>query len=334
MTPHQRCSDSLTSVLAPTIDAYLRLKEALGRSYASERAILRDLDRFLARTDADLTPDTLAAWDTTLERLTSGVHRHWLRVARNLCLYRRRTWPGAFVPDPASFPKPHVPVQPYIFTEAEIARVLAAADALVPTPGSPMRREVFRLAVVLLYTTGLRRGELLRLTVSDYDARERVLHIRESKFHKARVLPLSPDGSREIEAYLTARRRCRVPLTSDTPLIWNWSRTGGRGYTGVGLGSGFQGLWKAARIRTATDARPRVHDLRHTFAVHALVRWYRAGMDPQARLPFLAAYMGHVSPVSTAYYLSFVADIAEAASARFLQACGTLVTAESAGDRT
>lgn len=334
MTPDQRRSDTLTSVLAPTMGAYLRLKQALGRSYASERAILHDLDTFLAQTDADLTADTFAAWDTTLARLTSGVRRHWLRVARNLCLYHRRTWPSAFVPDPASFPKPHVPVQPYIFTEAEIARVLAAADALTPTPTSPLRREVFRLAVVLLYTTGLRRGELLRLTVSDYEAREKVLRIRESKFHKTRVLPLSPDGSHEIEAYLGARRRCRRLVTPDTPLIWNWSRTGGRGYTGVGLGSGFQTLWKAARIRTATGAWPRVHDLRHTFAVRALVRWYHAGVDPQARLPFLAAYMGHVSPVSTAYYLSFVTDIAEAASARFLHACGTLVTAEPVGDRT
>jgi integrase len=93
-------------------------------------------------------------------------------------------------------------------------------------------------------------------------------------------------------------------------------------------------LFEAADIRTSTGARPRVHDLRHTFAVHALLRWYHRGVDPQAKLPFLSTYMGHVSPVSTAYYLPFVSALAEAANLRFLRTCGALVTAQPAGDRS
>src|SRR2546425_1198174 len=82
--------------------------------------------------------------------------------------------------------------------------VLHAANALAPTPATPLRPQVFRFAIVLLFTTGMRRGELLRLTLDDYDPREGTLLVRESKFHKSRLLPLSSDGLREIEGYLEA----------------------------------------------------------------------------------------------------------------------------------
>lgn len=326
--------EPFTSTLAVPIAAYLRLKEALGRRYAVERAILRALDRFLSDAQADLTADTFRAWEASLTRLTSGVRRNWLRVARNLCLYHHRTCPSAFVPDAAGFPKPHTPIRPHIFTDAEIARLVRAAEQLRSTPASPTRRTVFRLAVVLLYTTGLRRGELLRLTVGDYHADEQLLLVRESKFHKSRLVPLSADGGHAIDAALLDRRRHGLPVGVESPLIWNRSRAGGRGYTGVGLGAGFRTLCEHAAIQTTTGGRPRIHDLRHTFAVHALVRWYHEGADPQAKLPFLAAYMGHVSPISTAYYLPFVPALAGVASARFLTVAGTLITVPPAqGDR-
>jgi integrase len=287
----------------------------------------------LTSVDHDLTSDTFATWNATLERLTPGVRRKWLGVVRNLCLYRRRTMPEAFVPDPTGFPRPHAAVRPYIFTTADIARVLQVADRLDATPRSPLRRETFRLAIVLLYTSGLRRGEVVRLTIGDYDPRDQTLLIRASKFHKSRLLPLSSDAQRELEAYLLVRRQRAFPLASNSALIWNRSRRGGRPYTGEALRCAVDALFNAAEIRTSTGARPRVHDLRHTFAVHALLRWYHAGVDPQAKLPFLSTYMGHVSPVSTAYYLPFVSALAEAASLRFLRTCGALVTVPPAGDR-
>lgn len=324
----------LTSRLASSIDAYLRMKEALGRQFATERAILGALDTFLTSIQADLTADTFAAWNATLERLTPGVRRNWLRVARNLCLYRRRTTADAFVPDPTGFPKPHTAVRPYIFTTADIARLLSAADRLEATPRSPLRPETFRLAIVLLYTSGLRRGEVVRLTVGDYDPDAQTLLIRESKFHKSRLLPVSRDAQRALEAYLLARRHGSFPLGPDSALIWNRSRRGGRSYTGEALRCGLDALFTAADIRTPEGGQPRVHDLRHTFAVHALLRWYHRGIDPQAKLPFLSAYMGHVSPVSTAYYLPFVSALAEAASLRFLRTCGALVTVALAGDQS
>lgn len=332
MTPRPASIHPFTSVLGPSIASYLQLKEALGRQYAAERAILRALDTFLSTAQADLTADTFAAWSATLARLTSGVHRTWLRVARNLCLFRQRTRPDVFIPDITGFPRPHQPGRPYIFAPAEIVRLLQAADRLDATPRSPLRAETFRLAMVLLYTSGLRRGELVRLTIGDYDARDQTLLVRESKFHKSRRLPLSADGHRDLQRYLVARQHHGGPLTPASALLWNRSRRGGRPYTGKALWEGLRALFTAVDIRTPTGRRPRVHDIRHTFAVHALLRWYERGVDPQAKLPFLATYMGHISPMSTAHYLPFVSALAEAASGRFLRACGALVTV-APGDR-
>ena len=318
------------SPLAPVVTRFLALKRALGRGYAHEEAMFRALDTFLATAPpgpADLTPATFAAWGQTLQRLTPTVRRNWLRVVRNLCLYRRRTEPACFVPDAAGFPAPHQPRAPFIFTPRDIARLLQCADRLPPTPGSPLRAAAYRLALVLLYTTGLRRGELVRLTVGDYDPQAQTVLVRGSKFHKSRCLPLAPDGVQEIERYLALRRR---PLAPEQPLVWCGAGPG-RPYTGAGFAQGFRALCHAAEIRTPAGRVPRVHDTRHSFAVQALLRWYRAGEDVQAKLPLLATYLGHVSIVSTQHYLPFVEPLGGAASARFAARCGALIRGPAEG---
>jgi integrase len=313
-------------VIGPVIGDYIALKQALGRQYRTESDILQHLDTFLADKRQDLTAETFALWCRTREHLTSGVRRTWMRVVRNLCLYRRRRDPACFVPDPLQFPRPHQPVRPYIFTEAEITRLLDKAGRLSAGNRSPLHAENMRLAVVLLYTAGLRRGELQRLIVGDYDRRERTLLVRESKFHKSRLLPLSGDAVRELEAHLRTRRARGLPAGPDAPLLWHAYRRGGA-YTGAGLGQSLRCLLRAANIRTAAGRSPRVHDIRHTFAARALLRWYRAGEDVQAKLPYLATYMGHVSIVSTQHYLHFIEELAASASERFQRRCGALITA-------
>jgi len=322
--------------IGSVIIRYLTLKTALGRRYALERRILERLEAFLATTagaTADLTPETFAAWAQTLQHLMPTVRRNHLWIVRNLCLYRRRTEPACFVPDLTLFPTPHQPRAPYIFRPEEIVHLLRATSTLAPTPHSPLRPHVFHLAVVLLYTTGLRRGELLRLTLGDYARDEHVLLIRETKFHKSRWVPLARTTVREVERYLLARKRQHLSVAPPTPLLAHGIKVL-RGYTGVGLGHGFRQLLATTRIRTPDGHRPRIHDLRHTFAVHALMRWYRTGTDVQAKLPRLATYMGHVSIVSTAYYLAFVEPLRALASARFARRCGALIRcgADAAGD--
>ncbi len=311
----------LHSSLGPTMASYVALKQFLGRRYATERAVLAHLDRFLAARGAGaaLDAETFACWSASIAHLTPGVRRSWMRIARNLCLYRRRSEPACFVPDPSWFPTPHQPRLPYLFTEQDLVRLLRASEALRPSSTSPLRREVFRLAVVLLQTAGLRRGELVRLTLGDCDPAERTLHIRETKFHKSRIVPLSGDAAGELERYL--RARCRRSDAPEQPLLCSWRRGALRPYTGAGFAQGLRQLFRRAGVRTGAGALPRVHDMRHSFAVAALLRWYRAGVDVQAKLPLLATYLGHVSIVSTQHYLRLFEPFAGEASERFARHC-------------
>jgi site-specific recombinase XerD len=155
-----------------------------------------------------------------------------MRVVRNFCLYRRRGVPAAFVPDARLFPPEHQVVRPHLFTEGQVLRLLDLIQALPTAPTSPLRRENLRLAVVILYTTGLRLGELVRLVLRDYDARERTLLIRDSKFHKSRLVPLSMDTASEIDRYLAIRRTRDLAISPESALLWHRTRRGSA-YTGT-----------------------------------------------------------------------------------------------------
>lgn len=309
----------LRSKLGPQLTAYLTLKKALGRQFATETDVLVHLDRFLARRRRKtITPEIFTSWCLSFAHLTPTVRRNRMRIVRNFCLYLRRTQQDCFVPDPSGFPDPNEPRRPYIFTEVQIVQLLRVATSLPPSSTSLLRPAVFRVAVVLLYTAGLRRGELVRLTISDYDATERTLLVRRSKFHKSRIVALSRSTSEEIDRYLDARRR--LPHSADAPLLVS-NHSGVSAYSGGSFGLAMRRLFRLADVRTTDGHFPRVHDLRHTYAVHALLRWYRMGIDVQAKLPALSTAMGHVSIASTAYYLSLLGPVAEAASARFQRHC-------------
>ena len=318
--------------LSSSIRRYVELKQALGRGFTKERRVLETIEEFMTRTGAvEWSQSAFVQWCRTLAHLSPTVRRNRMRIVRNFCLYVRRTDPECFVPDTDDFPRPHQPVQPYIFTDEEINQLLQAAAKLEPVPLSPLRPQVFRLAIVLLNTTGMRRGELANLTLADYDQRTRSLLVRETKFHKSRYLPLSDDANREVAIYLAARRRKHLPVATDSSLLWNWYRNG---YSGYGLGDGIHELIRETDIRTTDGRFPRVHDMRHSFAIRALLRWYNAGVDLQVKLPVLATYMGHVSIASTEYYLPFVAELAAAASTRFAGRYGTLIRPFSDGGAT
>lgn len=320
---------ALRSPLGSKITAYVSLKQALGRRFAAETDVLAHLDRFLvARRIRALSPGVFTAWSMTFDHLTPTVRRNWMRIVWNFCLYLRRSDRGHFVPDPAGFPAPHAPRQPHIFSEAQVAKLLRVATSLPSWTTSLLRAAVLRIAVVLLYTAGLRRGELLRLAISDYDATEQTLLVRRSKFHKSRIVALSKSTALEMERYLRARRR--FPHGVDAPLLVT-NHGGVKAYSGGGIGVAMHRLFQMAGIHTSTGRVPRTHDLRHTYAVHALLRWYRAGADIQAKLPALAIAMGHVSIASTAYYLAFLEPVAAAASARFARHCRQIFAAS--GDR-
>lgn len=311
--------------LDQAIAAYLAHQRALGRDYNNEERVLNSVHRFIARVAADdLTPVVFHRWCQELQHLAANTRRARQLIVRKFCLYRRRSEPGCFVPDSLYFARPQPHRSAIIVQPDQVARMLAAANELGPTPGSPLLPAVMRIALVLLYTTGLRRGELLRLTLGDVESRSGVLRIRESKFHKSRWVPLSPDGRCELRRYLRKRLATGLDPRPSAPLLCNCTR-GLRGYTGTGISRGIHELFRVADVRDNDGHLPRVHDLRHSFAVQALVRWYREGTDVQSQLPKLALYMGHVSIVSTAHYLQFVPQVSTLASARFEHQFGDLL---------
>jgi integrase/recombinase XerD len=316
------------SRLEPIFSRYVNLKRALGRRFDIPARTLQSLDRFLQEHSAqhpDLNAAAFEAWCHSYEHVSSGVRRVRMLEVAAFCLYRRRTEPQCFVPDASSFPAYHQRVKPYIFSEAEVAKLLRAASGLPRYPASPLRPEVIRLAITLLFTTGIRRGELLALTLGDYNRRESTLHIRETKFYKSRLLPINDSIAEEMDQYLRARARRKLPVSPDTALIWNAAWSGGP-YSGTALRHAIQPLLRNCGIVTAKGRLPRIHDLRHSFAVNALLRWYRVGADVEAKLPLLATYLGHGSAVSTHYYLHFIEPVRIAASERFANRYGELVS--------
>jgi integrase/recombinase XerD len=309
----------LRSALGAKINSYLEFKKALGRRFANETRVLTHFDGYLAkRRPSKLSPDSFAGWSLTLTHLTPTVRRNRMRIVRNFCLYLRRGERRCFIPDASGFPEPHQPRRPHIFSEEQITRLLDVASSLPSSSTSLLRAAVYRVAVVLLYTAGLRRGEVVRLVMSDYDAGERTLLVRASKFHKSRLVALSKSAADELDRYLRQRRRLRH--SPEAPLLVSNHR-GLRAYNGGSFGFAMRGLFRMADVRMPNGRLPRVHDLRHTFAVHALLRWYRDGADVQAKLPALAIAMGHVSIASTAYYLALLDPVMHAASRRFFRHC-------------
>ena len=311
--------------LSASINRYVKLKRALGRQFYTPYRILERLNTFMAEIGAtEFTCTEFERWNQAQPHLTPTTRRGRMQIVRHFCLYRRRTEPCCFVPDVSLFPTLSQAVQPHIFSDTQIMELLKAAATLRSGPRFPLRPEVFRLAIVLLYCTGIRRGELVRLTLADFDPHQKTLLIRESKFHRSRYVPLAADVIRELESYLATRRKRRLPMLIDSPLLWNHHGRS-RPYTGEGLWNGLHSLFQVADVRKADGKVPRVHDLRFTFAVQTLLRWYRSGIDVQAKLPLLSRYMGHASIESTEYYLPFIPELALAASNQFCRHYGAFV---------
>ncbi len=309
------------TTLETWITGYITHQRALGRSCKEEAWVLRTLSRFVAAHHADELNTTLFdAWCQAQQHLSANSRHQRQRIVRDLCRYRQRFETTCFVPDAQRIPARQPHATPVLFGPEAVTQLLAAASSLEPHPSSPLRAQVMRLAIVLLYTAGLRRRELARLTLDDVDAQSGVLHIRDSKFHKSRLVPLSADARDELNCYLKQRLLLKSPSGpgADEPLLGHQHRGGGlHAYTGGGLRDSLHALLEQTGIRDEHGRVPRVHDFRHVFAIEALLRWYREGADVQVLLPRLAIYMGHVSIASTLYYLRFVPPLAEAASTRF-----------------
>jgi site-specific recombinase XerD len=203
----------------------------------------------------------------------------------------------------------------YIYSADELMRLVAATDAL-QTPQSPLRAMTMRSLFLLLYGTGMRIGAALSLSLQDVELAERLLTVRDTKFFKTRLVPIGPRLAAVLADYLACRRQ--FPLPAGEASAFLAARTGIRlQYNAVN--ELFGRLRKVAQISRESTARyqPRIHDIRHTAAVHRVIAWYRAGEDVQRLLPQLATYLGHVDIASTQRYLSMTPELLHQASLRF-----------------
>ncbi len=274
---------------------------------------MRLFDRFAADHPHSSLPDAIAGWlkrDPNRQASTVG---NDLIAIRQFCLYRRRFDPKGFVPEwtgPTRAARPRF--QACIISQQQIKSLLKHIDSL---RGPPLRLARLRALFLVLYCTGLRISEALRLRLVDVDLRQRCFRIGPSK-GRVRLVPFGCDLAFELKHWLNRRRRAGFRLTPQTLLFEREDGRGdNRGNAGKRLNTLFRRCGLKPKLGTGKGGL-RVHDLRHVFAVHRLERWYRAGRDPGPLLPWLAAYLGHVNVLGTQRYLQATAQTLAAASRR------------------
>jgi integrase/recombinase XerD len=314
---------------ARQVDAYLGYSRALGLEYERVERTLRQVGCHLAQQGApDLNAPLYESWRRSREGLHANTRRTEELALRGFCLHRTHSQPQFFVPSADSITRRRPYTLPVIVEPEQIARMLAAADRLPARDNSPLHAAVGRIATVLLYTSALRCGELLRLMVEDLVDAGSVLRIVEAKFHKSRLIPLSETAQMQLRRYLKQRTLFAPDSPERGPFLLN--RYGGsiRPYSASGLHRLIDRLFAAADVRDHDGRAPRVHDLRHSFAVQSLIRSYRCQGDPQSWLPKLAMYMGHVSIASTMHYLTLAPALASLAMGRFKTGFGNKILGE------
>lgn len=280
---------------------------------------LRRFDSFAASHPHLSLREAIASWinaDPDRHPLTRS---NDLTAVRQFCLYRRRFDPEGFVPEqmlPVAAVRRHY--QACILTHDQIKFLLRSIADL---QGPPLRLQRMRTLFLVLYCTGLRLGEALHLCISDLDLKQACFRIGPSK-GRVRVVPFGQDLAYELSAWLDARRKAGFTLTPQTTLF---EREDGRSDNLWNAGMRFNTLFRHCGLKPARGSGRvglRVHDLRHTFAVHRLQRWYRAGKDPNPLLPWLSAYLGHVNLLGTQRYLRATPQILKSASKRMRRSIG------------
>jgi integrase len=314
-------STDFHSSLAVALRRYLDARRALGRRYAVEESVLRHWDDFLQREFCSVRQvrhEMFYRWAQSLPPLHPTVRRNRLRVVRNFLLFHARQYPKTFIPDLLTFPKPSPHRPPRLVSVREMACVLATTSQLAISHQNPLRSQTVRLALLLLFCCGLRRGELLRLQWQHCDLQQNLLRIEDTKFHKSRLVPFSKSVGQELGKYRALRCRRGLAIQPNDYLIWSNNPVASREvYSSTALAANWQFLCLTTGLVDERGRPPRLHDLRHSSAVTMLERWYKAGTDLQVKLPHLATYLGHINPVSTHHYLHLTPQLQQAANRRF-----------------
>ncbi|HNU71742.1 MAG TPA: tyrosine-type recombinase/integrase [Thermodesulfobacteriota bacterium] len=307
------------SILADALQGFVREREALRYHCKKEAACLKRFDRFcidIGHNEVCLSRGLAMRWAEKKPYESDDAQGRRIRLIRMLARYMAKSGYQAYIyPDHLGVRRSET-YQPYLFSEAELARFLARVDQCLPLRNSPYRHRIFPLLYRMLYGCGLRVSEALHLTVGDVNAEEGILTIRNAKFHKDRMVPMSPPLTERCRIYMEAMHPLGQPEYPFFP-----SPYGGR-YPERTVYAYFRRfIWEAGISHGGRGKGPRVHDLRHTFAVHCLKRLVRNAVDLTVALPYLSVYLGHAGLKGTQHYLRLTAelypDIVVAMDARF-----------------
>lgn len=282
---------------------YIELRRALGYKLRKHEARLREFIAFLETKRADYITAKLAigwASESSNGHNYSGFER--LSFIRSFATHLSAMDPRTEIPPTGSIPRPPTALRPYTYTQEEIERLMAAARKL-PSPRK-LRSHTYCHLIGLLATTGMRSGEAVRLANSDVNFADGLITIQKSKFGKSRVIPIHTTTVRALAAY---KARRDAFLKRAVPSSFFISEHGG---PISNVQQTFREIRLAAGLEEARNGtRPRMHDLRHTFAVHTLVTWYRRGADVERQLPILSTFLGHSQVENTYWYLSSTPEL-------------------------
>jgi len=304
------------------MEQFVQQKQACGYRYGEQAHLLARFDRFLcdeALSQCELPRSISRKWLAKQRHESSSTHQHRLGIVRQFAMYMCRLGYPADVPDRSLTAKCADSFSPRILTPAQIQQLFHAVDQLTPTARAPLRHLIMPEVFRLLYGCGLRLGEVLHLRVADVDLDRGVLTVREAKFGKDRLVPpalplvqrlqkyAAGMGDRSSDAYF-------FPSPSGGP--WSLSAVYWR-YREL--------LLRCGIAHAGRGKGPRVHDLRHAFACHTLLRWCREGADLDAKLPVLATYMGHQSLAGTQRYLHLTTELFPEITVRANAAFGDVI---------
>lgn len=303
--------------LIDVVTAYVAMQRSLGMRFTAADRLLRQFAGEMGNVEmADVQPEAVVAFLQGAGILTptwrlkynvlSGFYR--FAISRGYC---------ETCPLPATVPKLPPSQTPYVYSTEELRRLIDATPSLY-NYRSKQQASMFRTLILLLYGSGLRIGEVLRLTMHDADLIDRVIVVRDTKFFKTRLVPIGPKLSVELAAHVERRRHLPMPTGESSRLFTSYT---GQGWSYSQVITLFQRLRRTAHIECPEGELhpPRLHDLRHTAAVHRVLAWYRDGKDVQRLLPQLATYLGHIDIKSTQRYLRMTPELLEEASRCFAQ---------------
>jgi len=280
---------------------HLALRRSLGYRYVSAEYTLDAFDQFLAEHFPNckvITRQMVVGYLGTTRHKLPLTRADHVSILRQFCRFMLQFDLTTYIPEKGLVGPAKVQVIPYIFTKEDVGKIMQQAMQL--NVKSKLLPYTYKMIIGLLWVTGMRIGEVVRLKIEDIDTDNGTLTIRQSKFFKSRIIPLLPSTTQQLIDYLNRRISCGYDSSSIESLFIN---NRGKPCTISTTPKTIKTLIVRAGVRTNQNGTPRVHDLRHSFATRWLQDIYQSGKDPNIYLPVLATYLGHANIANTQVYL-------------------------------